>query len=143
MNTLEKSMPSSMPIPGIPPTAPKSSSTTVGFPSCSSSSAHLLKSVLMKGVLSFSFVSRGQYSDCDSFFRRTATRARDVRRLLDFWMTVRMRLNGQTRKRDLGIDFCEQVEIKRVLDLFSTMDWDKERAKRVRGIRLPGSCLKG
>ena len=99
----------------------------------------------MKGVLSLSFVSRGQYSDFDSFLRMTAARERDVSRLLDICVTVRTRSNGQRRKSiDLWINFCEKVEVKREIGVFTAMDSDEERVRREREIRLPaGACLEG
>ena len=82
-------------IPGIPPMPPmppmsmppmppmSKSSSKAPFSSCSSSSTHLEKSVLMNALRTFSLVRRGQYSAFFSFLRRRSARWREVRLLED------------------------------------------------------------
>ncbi len=88
-------IPGMPPIPPIPPKSMSSSRPAAPVPSCSSSSTHLEKSVLMYGLLSFSFVRRGQYSCSSSFLRRLRTSARDVRCFTDSCKGIRP--HGETR----------------------------------------------
>lgn len=74
-------MPPMPPIPGMPPS--NSSSATAASPSCSSSSTHFEKSVLMNCVRIFSFVRRGQYSAFFSFLRMRRLNEREVRFFAD------------------------------------------------------------
>lgn len=85
------------PPPGPNPPASKSSSKAGPLlPSCSSSSTHLEKSVLMYGLLILSFVRRGQYSRSRSFLRRLRARERDVRRFPESYkMALNVRLSRE------------------------------------------------
>ena len=116
-----------IPIPGIPPMPPmsKSSSTAALSPSCSSSSTHLEKSVLMNALRTFSLVRRGQYSAFTSFLRSKSWRERDVRFFEDCYglqdvsdpCVRQWRVNGTY----LGYDLLEQIDRKLVVLLFNTL----------------------
>ncbi|KAF9786076.1 hypothetical protein BJ322DRAFT_1057823 [Thelephora terrestris] len=67
------------PMPGMP--GPNSGPA----PSCSSSSTHLSKSVLMKSDFCSAFERRGQYSSFFSFFRKIKAKRRAFRVFLYPW----------------------------------------------------------
>jgi len=101
------------PIPISPMSGSDSSGTSPTSP-CSSSSTHLLKSVLRKAFLALSLVSRGQYADCFSFLRRTRLREREFKRLVDFYQDVKRRCVGTYTTTNLGNDFGEKIKVKGV-----------------------------
>ena len=110
-------IPGMPPIPPIPSMSPKSSLNALSA-SCSSSSTHFPKSVFRYGVLTFSFVRRGQYSSFFSFLRSVIENERVVRCFVDFCRGVVTRLwLNDGKDTNFRYDFLVEVKMKLVLSL--------------------------